>query len=392
MGGRNPYGFKVFLLLMLTFSLASCTLSQSDKKKGSKKKTKIELAVANVEERGLVQERFKSKDIIQNHASYCDTEREVKRFSGETLAYVTPWNNRGYDIAKIFAHKFTYISPVWLQIKRKVGGGYIIEGTHDVDKGWIADLHAGHIQVVPRILFDGWSASDFEAMLTSEPAQQECIKTLLKPIRMYKFDGIVIEVLSQMGGQLRFSDLMHFLGHLRDELTALNKKLILVLPPPIHRDNEVSVFTREKFVDIMDVVDSVSLMTYDYSNPSKPGSNSPYEWVKRCVEYLAPERDETRRRILVGLNFYGNDYFTGGANAVLGPQFIDIITNHKVQFEWDERDREHRFTYKSGIGDHVVYYPTLKSIHERLKIIEDLGAGISIWEIGQGLDYFYDLL
>jgi hypothetical protein len=35
---------------------------------------------------------------------------------------------------------------------------------------------------------------------------------------------------------------------------------------------------------------------------------------------------------------------------------------------------------------------SLQFIEERLNEIRQWGAGVSIWELGQGLDYYYDLL
>ena len=46
------------------------------------------------------------------------------------------------------------------------------------------------------------------------------------------------------------------------------------------------MFLEDDFNKLAENVDFFSLMSYDYSSPSRPGPNSPIDWMERFVLYM----------------------------------------------------------------------------------------------------------
>lgn len=97
---------------------------------------------------------------------------------------------------------------------------------------------------------------------------------------------------------------------------------------------------------------------------------------------------------MLGLNFYGADYvLPNGGGPIIGKQYLQLLSDYKpAEIHYDLTSEEHYFDYDLHYTKHVVYFPTLQSIDARIQMAEDLNVGLAIWEVGQGLDYFYDLL
>ncbi|KAH9585452.1 Chitinase domain-containing protein 1, variant 4 [Schistosoma haematobium] len=335
---------------------------------------------------------------LKSHSSYNKYTTSQKNLNATVLAYVTPWNKLGYEVAKIFGAKFNLIAPVWFEVQGEKKA-YTVTGIPEINTEWLSEIRTVNpdVKIVPRFSFGPWEDRDYAATLKDVPKTDKCIRNVINILKKYNFDGAVIEIWAQFSG-VELQSLIDFIVRLSDNLHSNGKLFVLVIPPPVYYEGIEGRFKEENFKILADYVDYFSLMTYDYSSPHRPGPNSPLSWVEECINRLVPKNSlnqaKLRKQILVGLNFYGIDYLPKKliGEPIKGNDVIEIFEKYQPDFKWDKKWAEHSFSYKDKKSqDHLAFYPTLMSIAQRLQTILSRGTGVSIWEIGQGLNSFYSL-
>ncbi|KAK8509670.1 hypothetical protein V6N13_093527 [Hibiscus sabdariffa] len=362
-----------------------------------------------VSERGLIKTDINFQEILSENSKVAGNE-SLRNYDYPVLAYITPWNSHGYEMAKRFNSKFTHLSPVWYDLKSH-GSSLILEGRHNADKGWMSELRMrGDALILPRIVLEAYPTELFK----KKKLRDKAVNLIVTECKEMGYDGIVLESWSRWAayGILHDPDLRNAaltfikqLGHALHSVKSTRNEqqlqLIYVIGPPRSDALQQHDFGPEDLQSLSGAVDGFSLMTYDFSGPNNPGPNAPIKWIRFTLSLLLGSTGNSAKRlapkIFLGINFYGNDFVlsegSGGGGAILGRDYLSLLEKHRPVLQWEKNSGEHFFVYSDDDNvRHAVFYPSLMSIYMRLEEARFWGSGISIWEIGQGLDYFFDLL
>jgi chitinase domain-containing protein 1 len=325
-------------------------------------------------------------------ASHSECKEDHKHFKGETLAYLTPWNTQGEKFALKYPSKFTFVSPVWHELNLHYSAGttdFALSG--EKDENFIKNSK-GKFKLTPRIIISRTHPRAFLSLLHDDELIDRLGESLVRFCRTNSYDGLVFEFWLQGLGIIQgFEEMPEYRKLLQRMMGKIakrfkNRGLLSILTLPPMRNQEINA---KEFAFFAQEFDRVNLMTYDFS-PAQPGPNSPLPWIAETLSELIEDNDVKSEKILLGVPFYGYDYQGGRGRPVTGKEFIQILGNRVVD-HWEEDEKEHSFHYEQMGKKCVVFYPTLEMIQERLEFANKRGYGVGIWELGQGLEYFFTL-
>ena len=387
---------RIFLLILILWFVV---LIESKKKIISSRKSDSDVGAAMEESKELQLPRYQQLSVKSLRAeTHLYSQPDRAQFGGETLGFVTPWNNVGYDYVKKFASKLNWVSPVWHEIRyqnAKLG----TLGEKDVDTKWMKDIrHFARkadnmdFRIVPRLLlalpvkykpFPEGERLHWEVTMIAEFA--------ISRMNMYQYDGWVLDF--PMVGDAAFNTMLAEMANRVAKLVKAAKKdatIIWAIPPHRVRENNEVMFDPSLLVDQSKVFDRIVVMTYDFNRPSE--AVAPLPWVSFTIDKLVEYYPANQ--ILLGLNFYGIQWQMDSPKpqhftCTQWRKLLGSIKPSGTFLTWDDGSKEHFVEYKNA----KTFYPTLASLHEKLALVSTHHlAGVGIWELGQGCPAFFDLL
>ena len=287
----------------------------------------------------------------------------------------------------------------------------------------LASLRARGIAVLPSIA-DGSAARAMASVLKDPAARAAHVNQLVALVISNGYEGIELDY-----EKFAFSDgsstwattrpaWVDFVTELGDALHAAGKRLALAVPPMYDGTyTSSSGYWVYDYAGIAPVVDSLRIMTYDYS-VSRPGPISPLAFLRRTLSYAVSAFPGARIRM--GLPAYGRLWtarradgspsITGTCPATGVPGTTSFTTATAMTYltttagttpalRFDEASGEMVATFAkeyagldaegvatSCVVDHEAWWVDARGVAARMPLVTEFGlAGVAAWHLG-GVD------
>ncbi|CCD68889.1 Glyco_18 domain-containing protein [Caenorhabditis elegans] len=324
-------------------------------------------------------------------------------FEGMTqLAFVTPWNPRGFMLARKRAARLTYISPVWFRVHplfdtdqelSDVG----IYGKKDINPDFIRALRKSNpdIKIVPRFYFDEFKSAILKEFVVKEALAQKVGQTLANFCHKHGFDGLVIDLYSTFVDVIANSefrlDALETIEHIgkvirKNELTAILSFPAVVNVIEEENGSPKSVFfiSSEECSGLVAAYYHLQLWTYtDALKGSRKYVNDEFIYHNLHHCGFSP-------KLMIGINFYGIELNLKGATTITAKRFLQVLKGEDSVFKFNEESKEHMLLFERNKS--TIIFPTLTTLEHRIALAKKFNASISIWDYGPGLDYFTNLV
>jgi hypothetical protein len=266
------------------------------------------------------------------------------------IAYVickTPDQISNIDFAKITHINFAFINP-------DSSGNFAYNPCLD---SLVKVAHKNGVRVLASI--GGGSAPDYYDSLLTDGKRPRLITRLAQLAMDYNLDGIDVD----LEGSRITADYEKFVGELATALRPANKLITAAIATAYKdqlTDNALKQF------------DYITIMSYDKTGPWRPevkGHHSPYSMAVEDMEYWGGTRKLDRKKLYLGLPFYGYSFGPKGASSM---NYNEIVTTFKKSEKKDE--------LKMPDGS-TMYYNGIPTIRKKVRLARSEGGGIMFWQL-----------
>ena len=278
---------------------------------------------------------------------------------------------------------FTTLSPFWYELTSE-GDLSVFPNGEDTKIISFAKNHG--ITLIPLIA-NSYNSQPVSTVINDPVLRQKHIQTIVNKVSQMGYDGIEIDYENLLVTDKEVFVL--FLRELKAALSGINKKVVATLTAKTNPTGDVSGATAHDYYGIGQVVDTVRIMTYDYSWTT-PGPIAPADWVKQVFTYAVTVIP--REKLEAGLPTYGYNWGTRRTGASY-QDAINIAKTYNVQIIEDRQNGPH-FNYTDNNGTpHEVWFTNALNFKTFLEIVKQLNlGGVSLWHPGNDDPAIYDVI